>query len=86
VTITYAQDGAHLSSDVAYRSRSSPDAPLSHVCGTERSDAPGQFVWRGDGWLCWCTSRWGVRGLGEREGVRWCVISESGPRAEWGWS
>lgn len=74
-----------MDSDVAYSPTKS--SSISHVRGTERLASGGTgFTWRGYGWLAFVTSRWWVRGWGEKDGVEWmfiCALSCAELRFTW---
>lgn len=66
-----------MDSDVAYSPSSPSSTSVSHVRGTERLSSGGTgFTWRGDSWLAFVTSKWWVRGWGERDGIEWMFICE----------
>src|SRR5439155_97449 len=54
ITYTALLDG-RLRDVVTYQTASSTG---KRIVGVDTAKAPGEFVWRGSGWLAWCSSRW----------------------------
>lgn len=63
-----------FSSDVAH----SKGGPPTHIRGVEKlTDKSGaRFEWHGKMFLRLVHSKWEVLGMGEEDGLEWCVICE----------